>query len=833
MAGRYSAEFLLHLRQSPLCIKPPALPPADEWMGPPPEAFRNQPKPTSDRKSATAEGLLLNQENRRPPLDRNGSRSAANPDEIILGPPRTSFASATSARTNRVGGEPEKALKDPERQDRSDRFNFRTRANDSDPATNDRFRDGRDGRNSAFRRRGDQDQDSEGWSTVKPRKSFGAEGAERFHGRMGAAGERFTIRDDRRVRDRDDREVNDRRSRNLVDPNARDTEAEELEVPRNRNSLARAKPEPWSRENPNNGTTSEAPVSQRERIDKAKSWRDRDPNANERHSDRTNERTNERANDRNYDRRWDRERDQRVERDPEWLDEPLEEKSHGHTEEDFKKFMESMKAKQGGAPKHEGKTPMVLDRPNTENLLEPEQKVASAPAIESGPDKFFVAFGGGSLDAATPAASAAAAATENKEAARSKNKKSSRFMTFLTPQEDTRARTEPPTPAATVQHSGPSHEPPAQGETEKEAFAMLIQKLQRSRMEPGMQANAPPQQLLARLMEQSPAQDHRPNSAVASPEPLQGYGGDHREDPRFRGQHDDPRLRQQLPVHTMVSPRPVAPPVQPPPAMRPEQVLQDLLAQRHSFANQANPRAVQNNPPINSNTEFLMKLMQNHRADVPEPLPRMEVRMPQPTKQVSLANIPDRDLDYQRERTILQRQQQMRGQQGPPPGFLEDQFHPSEVDSRPQPTQILQRPPPPGLDHHGIHQFQMGGPGTGGGPLPPPPQRPMIPPPGLVNGPRNVPLPGMYPNFPPPPVFPPEGVMGVPPPGPPNQQQRGMQPPPGFFGGLPPPGFMQQPPPGMGGGFQVQGGLDGPGGFPGAVPPYDRRGMMPPGYRGP
>lgn len=33
MSERYSAEFLLHLRDSPLCVKPPNLPPAEEWMG--------------------------------------------------------------------------------------------------------------------------------------------------------------------------------------------------------------------------------------------------------------------------------------------------------------------------------------------------------------------------------------------------------------------------------------------------------------------------------------------------------------------------------------------------------------------------------------------------------------------------------------------------------------------------------------------------------------------------------------------------------------------------------------------------------------------------------
>ena len=33
MAIRYPVEDLLHLRESPLCLKPNNLPPAEEWMG--------------------------------------------------------------------------------------------------------------------------------------------------------------------------------------------------------------------------------------------------------------------------------------------------------------------------------------------------------------------------------------------------------------------------------------------------------------------------------------------------------------------------------------------------------------------------------------------------------------------------------------------------------------------------------------------------------------------------------------------------------------------------------------------------------------------------------
>jgi hypothetical protein len=47
-------------------------------MGPPPETFRNQTnKTTTDRSKGAGDSLLLGQENRRPALDRNGTRGVA------------------------------------------------------------------------------------------------------------------------------------------------------------------------------------------------------------------------------------------------------------------------------------------------------------------------------------------------------------------------------------------------------------------------------------------------------------------------------------------------------------------------------------------------------------------------------------------------------------------------------------------------------------------------------------------------------------------------------------------------------------------------------------
>ncbi|KAK4193753.1 hypothetical protein QBC35DRAFT_5516 [Podospora australis] len=841
MAGRYSVELLLYLRQSPLCVKPPGLPPAEEWMGPPPEPYRaNQTGQKTNDPRKGLDGALSNQENRRPTLDRNGSRNTANPEDMILGPPRTSFASATSMRNPRLG-ETEKGLKDTDRQDRTgDRFNFRGRGNNDSDNTGDRF--GRDGRNNGFRRRGDQDQDNEGWTAVKPRKSFGNEGAERFQGRMGAAGADRTFAG-RGVRDRDDQDSGNRRVRN-VDFRTRDQDEEEPETPR-RNGLTRGKSEPWFKEGGSSGNagtanTSEPVPSGRERMER-KSWRVPEERPAERQNDR---------HERGYDRRWDRQT--RVDNDPEWLDEPAEEPNQGRTEADFKKFMEEMKAAKGGPKPDEKPVSVAVDKPSTDSFFELDQpKILTAP-VNRAEDPFFK-YHQINLDVSTPAA-------DSRGPAASKGSKSSRFLSLMNSQEEPKQKAEPPTPAATAPPPPPPPPPPAAapqtGEAkaaepdnkEKLAFKLLLQKLQNSGLSSVQASGPPPQSILNRFPEPTPLHEFQHGSNVASPEPYQQYGNDRREDSRFRAPP-------QPSPYEMVSQRPMGPPVQTPPVSRPEQALQDLLAQRPNLPNMSNARPSPGPPAINSNAEFLMHLMRTRPQREPESPHNEQLmgRVPQPAKQVSLPGMSERDhLEYQRERSASQRQQQQMRGQGPPPGFHdENQYHQPDMDARPpqQPTQILQRPPPPGLDHQ-MHPFHMAGPtGSGAATGQMPPQRPMIPPPGLLNnGPRNV---GPMPNMPFPPSFPPPGVQGPgnfhsgpPPPhsggipsGPPDGMvgpPRPMQPPPGFFGG-PPPGFM---PPGMGG---FQGGPGGPlpeglgpafGGLPSPYERMDRRGMLPPGYRG-
>ncbi|KAI9158191.1 hypothetical protein HJFPF1_06182 [Paramyrothecium foliicola] len=811
MALRYSAEFLLHLRESPLCRRPDSLPPAEEWMGAPVEQGRTQNKTSGDR-PRTGDNPLLDQTNRRPTLERHVSRNSANPEDIVFAPPRMAFASARGNKSleNDVG------LKEP---DSHGRFNHRGRNGDSDL---DRLRNGR---NNPLQRRGDGEQDTEGWSTVKPRKSFGHEGAERFHGKMGG-----NFRDERRpIRDRDNGDAPRDRTSRTFDSAGRDKDGDDVEG-RSRNQPGRSKLDLWYRSDNTEAPTPEK--RERERGDKMKSWRDRDSHP---------EPSDDRNNTRNQDRRWGRDRDQRVEREPEWLDEPNEGQREAHTQQDFQKWMEQMK-KAKSNPSNAAAKPIAEATVDSSAeiaaaLIEAERPVVqSAPAVELGPDKFFMAFGppsAGGLDAVTPGEQQKEVSGKSKPSG-----KSSRFTSFFAqPQEENRGRTEPPTPLAGPLLSilgggstgaslgpGPSsgpgpgpgpnhnlniqpHQAPAP-EEERQAFQQLLAKLQKQ----SMSATPPAASPFSAPNQPQPGNLPKKNQ-VTSPEPFHQYGGGAAEGlGRPPSQH----------VQEILAPRPQ-------PQARPEQLLQDLVGHHQRTSSQGSGRPEQGVHRNNSNTEFLMNLMraapEAQRPD--QHMMRMPQQQQKPQQQgpTQLPQLNDREQDFGRDGRAGP-QRQMRPQ--PPPGFpLDESFHGHEQDSHPrppnQPTQILQRPPPPpGLDQMPPNWMQ------GGAQMPPPPpppgpqQRggPMMPPPGLAGPGRNMPLPHMFPpNFPPGAMPPPEVMGGMPP--------RNMPPPPpGFFNG-PPHGFM---PPGMAG-FNGPPG-PGPDAHVYAGGPFEGRGMPPPGNPG-
>ncbi|EHK50380.1 hypothetical protein TRIATDRAFT_289140 [Trichoderma atroviride IMI 206040] len=743
MAVRYTVEHLLFLRDSPLCTKPEKLPPAEEWMG--------------TKLPTIGLGLLIIHSSTRTIAALASAMPRGivqvDPEDIVFAPPRMAFAS--SGRSSKTL-ESDKATKDI---DPVGRFGLRNRTSEAD---GDRLADRLRAPN-ALRRRGENDLDGEGWSTVKPRKSFGAEGAERFHGRMGG-----NFRDEKKPVRENDRDATRDRLTRTSDTLARDKDAENDN--RTRISAGRSKIESWHK---TELVAADTPATDRKERDRTKSWRDRD----------TSETIDDRANGRGAapDRRWNRDREQRVERDPEWFDEPAEALREAHTQQDFQKWMEQMKKGRGGgdAPPASAPVPEQAAEPERPHL--PHQPMS---AIESGPDKFFLAFGRqSSLEPNSPPSEANEAPAKPKAAG-----KSSRFTSFFhQPQEEQRSRVEQSTsvPPQATQYPpgfGPIPMQAAPPEEEKQAFQQLLLKLQKQSMSatpPAPSPFAPPP------MGNHP--DMGKKSNLASPEPFQQYGGE-----RANGMARPPPQH----VQEILAPRPQQQ------SARPDQLLQDLVGHHQRLSSQSS--GIPDQARNNNNTEFLMNLMRMGPGVPPLSMPQSQ---PQPQKQQA----PMLESDFSpRENRGPQRQ--MRPQ--PPPGFpLDESFHNVEREPRlGQPTQILQRPPPP------MDQMPPNWMATGGQ-MPPPQQRgPMMPPPGLPGGlSRNVPMPHMFPpNFPPggmPP--PPEALAGMPP--------RNMPPPPpGFFNG-PPHGFM---PPGLGG-------FNGPPGPPEAFggSPFEARGM-PPGAAG-
>jgi hypothetical protein len=697
------------------------------------------------------------------------------PDDIILGPPKTSFASATSQRNSA------KPFDSPDRPtvsrdvDSRDRFNFQK----SRELENDRSRGGRIG---DARMKRDGDQDSDGWSTVKPRKSFGTEGAERFNGRMGVDRQR----EDRRFRDRDDRDAKDR-------PRGFETfsREKELEIEQDssrRNGGGRGRNEPsWFKDNTEAPPTGGDRKSNGDRFaDRSRGWREKD------RDDKPPDRGNDR--DDRGDRRWGARdgrdgrdnRDTRQERDPEWMDEPERDKKQSHTQEDFQKWKEMMKATTGGTPADETPLkPEMGDLSGQNSFFGFEKpKVETPLVVDAGPDKFFGMWAQAKAESTSDGPMGAK--TEGVVKAPTVGKSSRFASVFARPAEDApRRQIEPPLPAAAL--------PPKESEKEKEDFQKLLEKLKGQGF--GFSTPTPPANQA--LQPQPPPQEKQSTTPLPPDQHFQQYRPERQEPSRTGNRDSQQALQDLLAQRQAASSQPVP---------GPQQMLHDLVNQRQNAMSQSSSRPEQ---VPNRNAEFLMGLMQNART-APEPLRSEQLMMRNQPQHADrqMQQMADREQEMHREREQRERSASQRQQRRPdlPPGFFdESQFQrgPPQQDRSqgpPQPTQILQRPPP------GLDQQPPPGWGAPNGQLPPPmSQRHIAPPPGLV-GARGMPMPqGMFPPFPAMGFAPPDG-MGPPP--------RNMQPPPGFMMPLPP-GFMGPP----------MGAFPGPEGM--AYGPFDGRGAPP------
>ncbi|KAF2148874.1 hypothetical protein K461DRAFT_324333 [Myriangium duriaei CBS 260.36] len=103
----YTAEELRHLRDSPLVQKPDGLPSIDQWIDPPQDRDATQRKTSgrmSNGRSNDDSGPMGNFGSQRPSLLQT-RQTRASGDDIVLGPPKTSFASARNIRRTDEGDE--------------------------------------------------------------------------------------------------------------------------------------------------------------------------------------------------------------------------------------------------------------------------------------------------------------------------------------------------------------------------------------------------------------------------------------------------------------------------------------------------------------------------------------------------------------------------------------------------------------------------------------------------------------------------------------------------------------------------------------------------------
>lgn len=741
--------------------------------------------------------------------------------DIVLGPPKTSFLSSTSSRNTKTfeGNSERPPLRS---EDSRDKFSYRGRGGEGE--------DERGPRSALRSRRGDGEGELEtGWEKVKPRKSFGTEGAERFNGRMGAL-----HKDDRRTKDREDSEGRERPPRGFGTferTRDKDGEHDQEREPR-RNGLGRGRTESWRDKEDTPITPRGDRNSNGDRLvdrDRTRGWREKERDDIGESTRERGERGHGRAE--RGDRRWDRNnREEKVDREPEWMDEPAgAEETQARTAEDFEKWKQSQRRNDAKTPAEEAS--LRPDAGGSFFGLEKKEslKVDMPAAMETGPDKFFGKY-------MTPKEETPPdLADESKKESAAKPKpggKKSRFTSLFTPQEEpVRTETEPalavpqePSSAGLLATFFAPRAPPAaqsQGsaqpvaspipEGDKAAFQMLISKLRHQSNGPGttppangQQQHQPPAS--ASQLDRDPGLDRQPQ---LPPESFQQYRPE-REDRHEERPNPTTRNSQQAILTLLQRPGSQGP-------ARPDHMVNEVVGQRHNASSQGSFRPDQAQDPHNS--QHLMNLLNRHsepqrieQTMVRGPLHRSNERQTPLDRQVQERMILEREAELRqreehRERLAAQQQQQQRqGRPQAPPGFYDEPQLRAQHERHgnpPQPTQILQRPPP-GLQHNMQPNWAQSP--SELGPQQQLRQPHIAPPPGLVAagpGRSGMVMPQMYP-----PGF--QAMNNYPP-------VPGMQPPPGFFNG-PPPGFM---PPGFPG--------PGPDGFGGQH--FDGRGPPPAGYR--
>ncbi|KAL8907652.1 MAG: hypothetical protein Q9207_001304 [Kuettlingeria erythrocarpa] len=465
---RYTRAELEHLRASPLVAKPVTLPPVEEWMGPPPDP--NQKK--TPNRGKNEEALATDVANRRPMFERRMSRV---PDDIVLGPPKTAFASAAGARhqTRTLDGVQSSDTTRGDRQNFKDRYSRQGQRHDPDI---DDAQDSRPGTQQHRR----VTNDGEPWSS-RPSRFSGQD-----------EGDRGPRRNGHREQDRDRENVSDSRAPRGFENHRRD--ANETNDNR-RNGQGRGRNEPsWYREE-KDGEMAE----NRRDTTKMREWRD----------NRSSKETNLDGN-----------RQTKQELDPEWMDEPdVHEKKQAHTQEDFERWKERMKA--GNAPAQENAPPSGDQHKGHERtisgMVSPagKAKVETPLVVDSSIDGFFGLW----ADPGKKATSNDEQQTRT-EATKAKAAKSSKFTGFFG------AKALPSEREAESPATNPFAAPADSSSEDKEGFQRILKLLDQQQSNPAKEA-LPREPIYRRNMPASPGaprqqQDTSNLQSLSSPRAMNG-----------------------------------------------------------------------------------------------------------------------------------------------------------------------------------------------------------------------------------------------------------------------------------------------------------------------
>ena len=409
--------------------------------------------------------------------------SSVNPEDIVLGPPRTSFASAGRKSGNALDMPPRLGPTTQDKDTQKDRNSYKDRFPREGLKNEKNGEQSRDLRPGA-RPRSDK-ADSDVWSNARGQRSSVQEDQDQSFRRNG----------DREL-DKDRRD--DRRPREFGRDGTRNTNGEGVErrgwEPRSRNQSS------WARDENLKDVMGVEGENSRPR-----GWREKEP----------------RRDNRGQDKHWNR--GGRQEMDPEWMDEPEpEEKKQAYTADDFEQWKAKMKAGNGGGqdPPMESKRKQSLDDDDTfgdaaSPVAKPTTSKDSKPLLL---DSEFDGFFGLGKQEPTPKEKQENGAPRNMSGTSGKGSKASKFSTLFT------SATKTALPVLENVHEPEPASVNDSSDADKEGFARILSLLG-GQQQPQAENGTPPQQTKSRQKTSISSPLHSPPPGTYNNDPFSGMLG--------------------------------------------------------------------------------------------------------------------------------------------------------------------------------------------------------------------------------------------------------------------------------------------------------------------